>query len=329
MTPLIAAAVGTVAVAVVAGGQGGADARWRRPSSLSFLTPLPRSGHPHPLSSALPPQDPAGVAAGLDGIDRRQWTPSVPSSGTTTQGTTTQCGTNPYVPLRVTPGSPCNVSITVCTDDGGATWRCNATAYRPADHTIDKAVGFGVKSSNQTLAFLDALTRLLLTMDATANSTDCSCVAVDRIPEGITCTLRVAYCAYLAPFDPSEPPDHTALLYRARAWDEDRPGVTGESAGYSNMGAGTSSAAAAQVEAANALRAAHPTRDCGQVAPLVLVPGFTSSTVQDRMVDSPPPKGHPLCPKHTANFDWEVLRRAEEPEPLRRAVLALNIRGRV
>jgi len=37
------------------------------------------------------------------------------------------CGTT-FIPLQVTAEAPCNVSVGVCTEDGGKTWACNATA---------------------------------------------------------------------------------------------------------------------------------------------------------------------------------------------------------
>lgn len=93
-----------------------------------------------------------------------------------------------------------------------------------------QSVGFGSTFTNQTLAFYDAISRLLLTMDATSNHTDCSCVSMDY-PEGASCKLRVAYCAYALPIDPNSPPDTLTVLYRARAWDLNNEEFSGESAG--------------------------------------------------------------------------------------------------
>lgn len=45
------------------------------------------------------------------------------------------CG-NTIIPLQLTEDAPCNVSVGVCTEDGGKTWACNATAL--LNGTADK-----------------------------------------------------------------------------------------------------------------------------------------------------------------------------------------------
>ena len=69
-----------------------------------------------------------------------------------------QCGTNPGIPLNVGAGSACNLTITVCTTDGGATWTCNASAVRnDTSHTVDRvgapsSICIGTKSRLEVLS---------------------------------------------------------------------------------------------------------------------------------------------------------------------------------
>ena len=146
--------------------------------------------------------------------------------------------------------------------------------------STSQSVGFGQTFTNQTVAFYDVLYRLLNVMDATINHTDCSCTAID-IPEGTGCSLRVAYCVYMLPEDNSKPfPKNPTLMYRARVWDLEHPEYTGSSEGYKNISAGATNPEDAQLDAANDLRKNFPARSCGELEPLVMVPGFSSSEIQ-------------------------------------------------
>jgi len=116
-------------------------------------------------------------------------------------------------------------------------------------------------------------------MDATVNQTDCSCATTD-IPEGSGCSLRVAYCAYMLPENTSNFQKNPIMRYRARVWDLSNPEYSGASAGYRDMNAGAMTPEDAQVDAANNLRQNFPARSCGDVEPLVMVPGFMSSEIQ-------------------------------------------------
>ena len=120
-------------------------------------------------------------------------------------------------------------------------------------------------------------------MDATVNTTDCSCMAV-MVPEAQRCNLRLAYCVIIQPL-PDDPNRSNASLgqlrYRARAWDLANPGYTGASAGWgAGAGGGAADSGTAMVQAANNLRARFPARNCGRVTPIVIVPGFSSSLVE-------------------------------------------------
>jgi hypothetical protein len=125
----------------------------------------------------------------------------------------------------------------------------------------------------------DARYRLLKIMDATVNQTDCSCASTD-IPEGSGCSLRVAYCAYMLPENTSNFQKNPIMRYKARVWDLSHPEYSGASAGYRDMNAGATTPEDAQVDAANNLRQNFPARSCGDVEPLVMVPGFMSSEIQ-------------------------------------------------
>eukprot|EP00038_Savillea_parva_P007511 m.170672 g.170672 ORF g.170672 m.170672 type:complete len:645 (-) comp13274_c0_seq1:1563-3497(-) len=202
------------------------------------------------------------------------------------------------LPLQLSVDSGCNVTIFVCTIDNGHTWIANATAIE--NKTVDKAVGMGPSNTNQTLAVFESLYRLLNIMDATFDHVDCACATTD-MPEGYTCTLRVTYCAYLRPIDET---GNVTLLYRSRVWDVSNPTFEGVSPGYADPSMGTTQPFTAQLQAAQNLRAAHPDRSCGDLTPLIIFPGFQSSLVEYRMTDSPPPPGHPFCPRSTPNNSW-------------------------
>lgn len=88
---------------------------------------------------------------------------------------------------------------------------------------------------------------------------------------------------------------------------------------YQTLSEGTTLPQDAEIQAANNLRTNFPKRACGTVSPLILVPGFTSSEVQYRMHNSPPPKGHPLCPTSTPNDAWETL----YPAPVNQSLLQI------
>lgn len=51
------------------------------------------------------------------------------------------CG-DTIIPLQLTEDAPCNVSVGVCTEDGGKTWSCNATAL--LNGTADKVRHVGM-----------------------------------------------------------------------------------------------------------------------------------------------------------------------------------------
>mmetsp|Transcript_20058 Transcript_20058/g.52094 ORF Transcript_20058/g.52094 Transcript_20058/m.52094 type:complete len:641 (+) Transcript_20058:265-2187(+) len=211
------------------------------------------------------------------------------------------CAPPVVLPLRVTVSSTCNITAFICTQDGGHTWVANATAA--SNGTVDKEVPFGTPGTNQTLAFYDSLFRLLASMDATFDKVDCACYATD-VPEATSCTIRVAFCAYVAPINAS---GTLSLLFRARAWDTSNSEYTAASAGYASLIDGSPEQEAAEVEAANNLRKNYPNRQCGTVTPLVIFPGFSSSTVEYKMNDSPPPPGHPFCPRDSPNGTWAPL----------------------
>lgn len=113
---------------------------------------------------------------------------------TTAISTTAICAPPYTLPLQITSGPPCNITCVVCTTDSGHTWIANASSS--FNHTFDKSVGFGNPNANQTLALFDALFRVLGSMDATFTTVDCACFAL-TVPEAQTCTLRVAFCAYV------------------------------------------------------------------------------------------------------------------------------------
>jgi hypothetical protein len=70
----------------------------------------------------------------------------------------------------------------------------------------------------------------------------------------------------------------------------------------------------AQLEAARDLRTNFPDRGCGQLPPLIIVPGVTASTIQFKLTNSPPPPGHPLC-STSSNGKWEQLYPPPNPLP--------------
>eukprot|EP00037_Helgoeca_nana_P023879 m.248855 g.248855 ORF g.248855 m.248855 type:complete len:683 (+) comp26476_c1_seq6:107-2155(+) len=220
---------------------------------------------------------------------------------TTAISTTAICAPPYTLPLQITSGPPCNITCVVCTTDSGHTWIANASSS--FNHTFDKSVGFGNPNANQTLALFDALFRVLGSMDATFTTVDCACFAL-TVPEAQTCTLRVAFCAYIAPIDAS---GNIRLLYRARAWDTANSEYTGASSGYKSLADGHPTQEAAEIEAADNLRSNFPNRSCGDVPPIVIFPGFTSSTIEYTMENSPPPPGHPFCPRNAQNSSWSPL----------------------
>lgn len=82
--------------------------------------------------------------------------------------------------------------------------------------------------------------------------------------------------------------------------------VVGRSLGWADPTKGSSNPSIAIQQAVRDLRnkSSTYTKAC-PAFPLVLVPGFTSTSLQYRLDDAPPPKGHPFCERNTKG--WEPL----------------------
>jgi hypothetical protein len=169
------------------------------PHLASHMAPAPPTLTLMQLGEWLQEQQPTELRIPFSEIDvmgsksmRSKRGPDEPK--TTAISTTAICAPPYTLPLQITSGPPCNITCVVCTTDSGHTWIANASSS--FNHTFDKSVGFGNPNANQTLALFDALFRVLGSMDATFTTVDCACFAL-TVPEAQTCTLRVAFCAYV------------------------------------------------------------------------------------------------------------------------------------
>lgn len=210
----------------------------------------------------------------------------------------------------------CNGTYVLC--PSGAQFNASA------DLNTSATVPAGALFDTPEEALDDAFFRVFSRLDSTPTALGCGCGAVTSFPTGSTCDLNIGYCPY---FESAAAVAAGVALLRARAWDMSAippSSVSGHSAGYDNPSAGSQDPYFVMAQAADDLRANHPERKgCGPVGPLVMFPGYTSSTLNYTLLNSPPPAGHPLCRQNTDG--WQQLYPPSAAELLQPACWFANL----
>ena len=198
------------------------------------------------------------------------------------------------------PFSSCNFSCTLCEATVGGIVKVTCTEPKTGK------VGLG-ENTNATIALRQALTSITLLLDVGPGHTDCTCIPPQERIESAGCTLLGSFCDYVPSAEGA-----VLVLMRAKAWDKAAPQYIGSSKGWSQPSDGFNASAPSSpydstLAAVRAMRAANPTRKCnpGKVAPLVLIPGLTSSAINYKLTSSPPPAWAFWC-EHTTD-GWVPL----------------------
>lgn len=209
----------------------------------------------------------------------------------------------------------CSFDVIICQLPEG-TFVANATSP-------SKSVARGKGFPDATSAEKDAIFRLLIIMDAidAPNQRDCSCNASFIPVDQGKCTATYAICLYF--------PNASAIgvsgpLYRATAFNEIDPSSTSKSQGYTDLSQGCSNPVDCLFQAISGLQTACPAyqKECPTI-PIVMVPGYPSTSIEYKLSDAPPPPGHNLCPQSTA--DWEPLYPPDPQALLQPACYTANL----
>lgn len=99
---------------------------------------------------------------------------------------------------------------------------------------------------------------------------------------------------------------HGSPLYRAKTFRAATPDSIGSSPGWTDPSNGTTDPGVAITQSVAAYKALQPSysTEC-PTFPIVMVPGYLSTTVEYSIKNSPPPPGHPLCSRSTSG--WTTL----------------------
>ena len=126
------------------------------------------------------------------------------------------------------------------------------------------------------------------------------------------CVWETATCIYIDPLSVAsdDPKPEPRILVRAKAWRNDSASVVGSSNGWKNpetgypLGGtnGGASESSAVADSAHDIVSKHPELRCNKVTPLIIIPGLTSSNLEYRLQQSPPPLWAELCNRSTDGF---------------------------
>lgn len=203
----------------------------------------------------------------------------------------------------------CNLTASICSS--GGTYTANATAAGNLT-TIVSRVGPGQPFSGADDAEADAIYRVLARMNPVGGGSDAQPCGCQILPmafyNGGNCTIDQRFCVYYAS---SAAVEKGTPFYRAKAFRTATPGVVGQSPGFEAGGEGTAdpTAAMSAATADYAAKAAPRYRQECPAFPIVMMPGYPSTSLVANLHDAPPPPDHPLCRRNTPHIHngWATL----------------------